>query len=97
MGQLPFEQRISVIVLCTFWYGLYEECIFPSFNVFIYDPGLDGVETKSQQSKSKSSWTSSSPSAFSFNEPIPLDETPNLILLSSNAFNIFPDGVGNIF
>jgi len=56
MGQLPFEQRISVIVLCTFWYGLNEEFIFPSFNDVIYDPGLEGVETKSQQSKSKSSW-----------------------------------------
>jgi len=51
--------------------GLYS---FPSFNGFMNEPCVDGVETASIHNNSKSSCTSTVPSPNCFTEPIPLDE-----------------------
>ncbi len=67
----------------------------PSLTKAMYEPGFDGVDTKSQQSSSKSSCTSIV-SPICFNEPIPRDDTPTITPLSINAFRILPEVVGSI-
>ena len=62
----------------------------------IYDPGFDGVETKSQHNNSKSSCTSNTPCLFSSNEPIPREDTPTVTPLLISSFKMFPEGVGRI-
>ena len=87
-------------MLFTFVY-LYSCCItWPSCKALptglINAPCVEGVETKSKQSNSKSSCTSTVPPDPSYTEPIPLEEIPTVIPEANNACSIFPAGVGNI-
>ena len=88
-------------MLFTFVYLYSGICVLPSCNALptgvINAPCVEGVETKSKQSNSKSSCTSTVPLAPSFTEPIPLEEIPTVIPDANNACNIFPAGVGNIY
>ena len=59
-------------------------------------PCVDGLETKSQPSNSKSSPTLTLPLPIGSTEPIPLEDIPKRIFALSNSFNMLPDGVGSI-
>ena len=61
----------------------------------MYEPGLEGVETKSQHNNSKSSCTSIT-LPFCSNEPIPREETPTVTPALISSLRMFPEGVGNI-
>ena len=84
---------MSLIIRLRLWY--LGNSILPSFKLtgFINAPWVDGLDTKSQHTNSKSSWTSKVPSFVCFTEPVPLEEIPMVNPCCKIDLTILPHGV----